>query len=132
MVIQSRVQAPDWTDDSGGGLEAARCLSFAVYRDPDGVVRNDGWFQDAESALSVCNGDWEGGTPCPMRATCLRVALINNEQYGVWGGLTDPQRRWIRRNIPRDKWNDDTYLRQRVPPPTYFKDLGDEDPDAEA
>lgn len=132
MVIQSRLPAPDWTDREGGGEEGARCRSFPVSRDPDGIVRNDTWFQEAEEALTVCNGDWEGGTPCPLRRSCLHFALINNDQNGVWGGLTEPQRKWIRRNIPRERWRDDDHLRERVPPPDYFKDYGDEDPDEEA
>ena len=53
MVIQSRLTPPDWTDDEGGGEDAARCLRFDISRDPDGVVRNDAWFQDAENAVSI-------------------------------------------------------------------------------
>lgn len=131
MVIQSRVPAPDWTDDEGGGTDGARCRTFPIYRDDDGNVRIDTWFQDAENALPVCNGDWIG-SPCPVRQSCLLVALINNDQHGVWGGMTGPQRRWIRRNIQdRDKWRDEKFLRDTVPPPEYFSHLGDEDPDQE-
>jgi hypothetical protein len=129
VVIQSRVSPPDWTDDEGGGEEGARCRLFTISRDPDGLVRNDAWYQEAEEALPVCNGDWIG-TPCPMRSDCLRVALVNNDQNGVWGGMTGPQRKWIRRNVPRDLWTDDEHLRQTVPPPDYFANLGDEAPDA--
>lgn len=130
MVLHSRALAPDWTDDEGGGTDGARCRVFQIGRSPDGIVRNDTWFQEAEEALQVCNG-WDGD-PCPMRRSCLYMALLNNEQYGVWGGLTDPQRRWIRRNIPRVHWTDDVYLREKVPDPDYFKDYGDENPDEEA
>lgn len=128
MVIQSRITPPDWTDDAGGGLDGARCRTFKVNRDGDGKVRNDTWFQGAEDALPVCNGDWIG-SPCPVRRSCLLHALENNDGHGVWGGMTVPQRRWIRRNVPRDKWWDDTTLRETVPPPEYFKDLGDSDPE---
>jgi hypothetical protein len=130
VVIQSRATPPDWTDEEGGGLEGARCRKFPMHRDEDGLVRDDTWFQDAENALPVCNGDYIG-TPCPVRRSCLHMALINNDHHGVWGGMTGPQRRWIRRNIPRDRWTDDTFLRDTVPPPEYFVNLGDEDPDAD-
>ena len=130
MVIQSRVNPPDWTDEEGGGDEGARCRKFPISRDDDGLVRNDGWFQQAEDALPVCNGDYVG-TPCPLRRSCLLISLINNDQHGVFGGMTAPQRKWIRRNVPKDRWRDDGYLRQIVPPPDYFTNLGDEDPDAE-
>lgn len=128
MVIQSRLTPPDWTDEDGGGDEGARCRKFPIHRDEDGIVRDDTWFQDAEEALPVCNGDYIG-TPCPMRRDCLMGALVNNEQKGVWGGLTGPQRRWIRRNIPKTRWTDDAWLRDTVPPPQYFANYDDEDPD---
>jgi hypothetical protein len=131
VVIQSRVTPPDWTDEAGGGEEGARCRRFEISRDDDGIVRNDAWYQDAENALPVCNGDYIG-TPCPVRRSCLLVALINNDQDGVWGGMTRPQRRWIRRNVPRERWTDDAWLRENVPNPDYFADYGDEDPDEEA
>lgn len=128
MVIQSRKTPPDWTDEDGGGEDGARCRKFPINRDDDGIVRNDAWFQDAIDALPVCNGEWTD-TPCPLRRSCLSQALINNEQKGVWGGMTGPQRRWIRRNVPKDRWNDDAHLRLIVPDPDYFANLDDEDPD---
>jgi WhiB family redox-sensing transcriptional regulator len=32
-------------------------------------------------------------TSCPVRAQCLDQALHTNERLGVWGGLTESQRR---------------------------------------
>jgi hypothetical protein len=57
------------------------------------------------------------------------MALINNEQKGVWGGMTGPQRRWIRRNVPKERWRQDTWLRENVPEPEYFANLDNEDPE---
>jgi hypothetical protein len=128
MVIQSRLTPPDWNDEAGGGEEGARCRKFGINRDPDGLVRNDTWFQEAEEALPVCNGDYIG-TPCPLRASCLHMALVNNDLNGVWGGMTGPQRKWIRRNVPKSLWTDEAWLRDNVPAPDYFAHLGDEDPD---
>lgn len=128
MVIHSRATPPDWTDEEGGGTEGALCRKFPVSRDPDGLVRNDAWFQDAENALPVCNGEWSD-SPCPLRKSCLLMALVNNDHAGVWGGMTGPQRRWIRRNVPRARWFDDPWLRENVPEPDYFPSLMDEDPD---
>ena len=33
---------------------------------------------------------------CPVRAECLEWALQHNERYGIWGGLTDVERRELR------------------------------------
>ena len=37
-------------------------------------------------AKQVCAG-------CDVRAECLEQALSNGERYGVWGGMTDLERR---------------------------------------
>lgn len=130
MVIENRLVAPDWTDEEGGGTDGARCRKFEITRDDDGLVRNDTWFQDAENALPVCNGDWIG-TPCPMRRSCLLAGLVNNDMSGVFGGLTAPQRRWVRRNVAKELWRDDKHVHTVVPAPDYFQNLGDEDPEEE-
>jgi WhiB family redox-sensing transcriptional regulator len=33
---------------------------------------------------------------CPVREKCLAKALRNNEEYGVWGGLTATERRRLK------------------------------------
>jgi len=30
---------------------------------------------------------------CPVRRDCLLKALLDNERWGVWGGLTYPERK---------------------------------------
>lgn len=34
---------------------------------------------------------------CPVRAACLRFALETGQGYGIWGGLTEDERRNLRR-----------------------------------
>jgi len=34
---------------------------------------------------------------CPASDECLEYALANNEHHGVWGGMSERQRRTIRR-----------------------------------
>jgi len=35
---------------------------------------------------------------CPVKAECLRFALDNGEKFGVWGGLSERERRRLRRH----------------------------------
>ena len=42
----------------------------------------------------VCQG-------CPVRTECLADALDNRVQYGVWGGMTERERRSLLRRRPQ-------------------------------
>lgn len=33
---------------------------------------------------------------CPVRSDCLQSALDNDELFGIWGGLSERQRRFVR------------------------------------
>jgi WhiB family redox-sensing transcriptional regulator len=35
---------------------------------------------------------------CPVRAECLEYALIHQERYGIYGGLSERERRKLERN----------------------------------
>lgn len=41
-------------------------------------------------AKAVCEG-------CTVRVECLQWALDNDERFGVWGGLSDRERRRLKR-----------------------------------
>lgn len=77
---------------------------------------NDNWSQSAacldksddlfvtgaeqNRAKSVCNG-------CSVRAECLAEALDNKIEWGVWGGMTERERRALLRRKPHVKaWRD--------------------------
>lgn len=34
---------------------------------------------------------------CPARKTCLDFAIETNQEYGIWGGTTEDERRSLRR-----------------------------------
>lgn len=36
---------------------------------------------------------------CPVIAECLEYALANNERFGIWGGLSERERRRLRRGL---------------------------------
>lgn len=44
----------------------------------------------AAPAKAVCR-------ECPVRAECLEFALTHDERFGVWGGLSERERRALKR-----------------------------------
>jgi WhiB family transcriptional regulator, redox-sensing transcriptional regulator len=46
---------------------------------------------DERTAVEVCRG-------CPVRLKCLSYALAHGLEFGVWGGLTEQQRRRLLRD----------------------------------
>jgi WhiB family redox-sensing transcriptional regulator len=42
------------------------------------------------TAKSICNA-------CAVREDCLEFAIANGEKFGIWGGLSERERRKIRR-----------------------------------
>lgn len=51
-----------------------------------------------KEAKRVCNGDARRGLePCPVRAECLQDALTNGDRFGIWGGLSERERRKLQR-----------------------------------
>lgn len=43
-----------------------------------------------DTAKSICSG-------CPVRMDCLDFAITTNQEFGVWGGTTEDERRVLRR-----------------------------------
>ncbi|MFV0430216.1 MAG: WhiB family transcriptional regulator [Arachnia sp.] len=63
----------------------AKCRDMADALFPDG--------KDQKRARSVCLG-------CPVRSQCLAEALDNRIEWGVWGGMTERERRHLLRTRP--------------------------------
>jgi WhiB family redox-sensing transcriptional regulator len=62
----------------------ANCLGV----DPDLFFPERG--ASTREAKGVCRG-------CEVREDCLEYALVNGEKFGIWGGLSERERRRIRR-----------------------------------
>ena len=67
----------DWRKDA-----ACRDLETAVFF-PDTE-------EEAAAAVAVC-------ATCPVREACLEFALVTRQDDGVWGGLTESERKRLRR-----------------------------------
>ena len=64
--------------------ERANCLGV----DPDLFFPERG--ASTREAKEVCRG-------CVVREDCLEYALANGEKFGIWGGMSERERRRIRR-----------------------------------
>lgn len=52
---------------------------------------------EQNKAKQMCNG-------CPVRTECLAEALDNQIEWGVWGGMTERERRALLRRRPGASW----------------------------
>lgn len=136
MVLKSRVKAPDWSADANPDKEA-KCRKHPLPKNNVVNAETDPWFYAEAEAAVICNGELDGRV-CPFRERCLYGALENNEQSGVFGGLTPRQRRWIRKDaraeeprIFRDEWSESENWREVVPSDSRLKELEDEARDRE-
>src|SRR6476660_3625719 len=64
--------------------ERANCLGV----DPDLFFPERG--ASTREAKEVCRG-------CVVREDCLEYALVHGEKFGIWGGMSERERRRIRR-----------------------------------
>ena len=99
MGIRAVINAPDWSPKHHRGEAKCRAEDLTPTR------ARDVFFADEKSALDVCNGTW-GGAICPRRAECLHVAMVNRENYGIWGGMTPEDRLALRMRYPAmpERW----------------------------
>lgn len=51
--------------------------------------------ESIKAAQEICAG-------CPVREPCLEYAIANREKWGIWGGLSERQRRRIARDRRRE------------------------------
>ena len=55
---------------------------------------------------------------CPVRSDCLAFALETNQKFGIWGGMTEGQRRRIKRAAPQPSREPVRHLRLLALPPS--------------
>jgi len=72
------------TQGDRGWQEQANCLGV----DPDLFFPERG--ASTREAKSVCRS-------CEVRLECLEYALSHGEKFGIWGGLSERERRRVRR-----------------------------------
>jgi WhiB family redox-sensing transcriptional regulator len=79
----------------------------SAYRVEAGEALNPGWQAEAacrgmdQRPFFIERGE-RGSTAkavcrvCPVRSECLEYALVAGEKFGVWGGLTEQERKRVR------------------------------------
>jgi WhiB family transcriptional regulator, redox-sensing transcriptional regulator len=73
-------------------VELARCRGAEDDLFPEG--------KQQKRAAAVCVG-------CPVRANCLAEALDHRIEWGIWGGMTERERRALLRQRPDVKnWHE--------------------------
>ena len=75
---------PDLAEPERRWQERANCLGV----DPDLFFPERG--ASTREAKGVCRG-------CEVRVECLEYALQHGEKFGIWGGLSERERRRVRR-----------------------------------
>jgi WhiB family redox-sensing transcriptional regulator len=71
----------------------ANCMGV----DPDLFFPERG--ASTKEAKEVCRG-------CVVREDCLEYALANGEKFGIWGGMSERERRRIRRRRAMERRGD--------------------------
>jgi len=74
-----------YVDDS---LLAWQDRALCAQTDPEAFFPEKGG--STREAKKVCNG-------CEVRAECLDYALANDERFGIWGGLSERERRRLKK-----------------------------------
>ena len=76
--------AEDESWEDVGWQDRALC----AQTDPEAFFPEKGG--STREAKKVCRG-------CEVRAECLEYALENDERFGIWGGLSERERRRLKR-----------------------------------
>ncbi|MFD1716991.1 WhiB family transcriptional regulator [Georgenia deserti] len=76
----------DAGDDEGALAWQDRAL--CAQTDPEAFFPEKGG--STREAKRVC-------TSCEVRSECLEYALANDERFGIWGGLSERERRKLKR-----------------------------------
>ena len=79
-------------DDSTAddGLLAWQDQALCAQTDPEAFFPEKGG--STREAKRICVG-------CEVKAECLEYALLQDERFGIWGGLSERERRRLKRQV---------------------------------
>lgn len=86
-LVPDRIElAPESIDEDDQWQERGLC----AQTDPEAFFPEKGG--STREAKRICQG-------CEVRDRCLEYALANDERFGIWGGLSERERRRLKRGI---------------------------------
>lgn len=84
----------DWANDLTGLFEAVdedwQEQALCAQTDPEAFFPEKGG--STREAKRICRA-------CGVRDECLEFALANDERFGIWGGLSERERRRLKKQI---------------------------------
>jgi WhiB family redox-sensing transcriptional regulator len=90
VIHESTTEAIALLDEQDGELTELSWQERALcaQTDPEAFFPEKGG--STREAKRICAG-------CEVRAECLEYALAHDERFGIWGGLSERERRRLRR-----------------------------------
>jgi WhiB family redox-sensing transcriptional regulator len=76
------------TDDAWQVKAACRGPQATVFFPPSSFERKDEKLDRERRAKAIC-------ATCPVKRPCLDYAMRTREQHGIWGGLSESERKRI-------------------------------------
>jgi WhiB family transcriptional regulator, redox-sensing transcriptional regulator len=93
LFVPAEVAPRDWAEPTNADLDAIedddwQDRALCAQTDPEAFFPEKGG--STREAKKVCRA-------CEVRAQCLDYALENREPWGIWGGLSNQERRQLLR-----------------------------------
>jgi WhiB family redox-sensing transcriptional regulator len=82
------VRRPSPAEDEEDGPLSWQADALCAQTDPEAFFPEKGG--STRDAKRIC-------TSCEVKSECLEYALQNDERFGIWGGLSERERRRLRR-----------------------------------
>ena len=79
---------PGFGDTADDGQLAWQADALCAQTDPEAFFPEKGG--STRDAKKVCGS-------CPVKQQCLEYALSNDERFGIWGGMSERERRRLRK-----------------------------------
>ena len=89
-AIEAEQAAETAVEELFGWQDRALC----AQTDPEAFFPEKGG--STREAKKVCRG-------CEVRAECLEFALAHDERFGIWGGMSERERRQLKRKDPGER-----------------------------